>query len=104
MDFYNEKVLFHTKATEENEYGYANRWALVFCLAGINWSMQYKHKDSTEWRTCHSSSYGFWFRKHSRWGFEHLYMDGSHCFFDIGYLSIQYNGVKHCEKCYGHGE
>lgn len=74
------------------------RWVIQTGKWFIEIINQYKLKDLTEWTNSSTLVYGVEFTKHFEIGSEHIYYDGTHCFFSIGWMHIRYHNPN-CKKC-----
>lgn len=74
--------------TNENCFGF-----------GIEYQYQYHYRGQEEWCDCHSERWGVEINSHFLFGQEHMYYDGPHCFFSLGFLHIQWVNWK-CRKCF----
>jgi hypothetical protein len=61
---------------------------------------QHQWKSTNEWQTGHVGNWEIHINDHWAWGEEHVYYDGPHCFFDLGFIHISYPAKGGwCKKC-----
>ncbi len=68
---------------------------------GLYYQFRYKPKD--EWYTSHSSLYEVVIGRYFSWGEDHMYYDGPHCSFSLGFIHFHWSGnfnTGECKKCY----
>lgn len=98
------KILFKFKEfpeTRENFPCESFRYIIQIYKYGIEYNLQYRYKDDNEWRDSHTDNYALNITKHFHLGFEHIYYDGPHCFFSLGFIHLGYrNPYGWCDKCY----
>lgn len=74
------------------------RWAIEISINSIGLVKQYI-SNSGKYESSHTEAYDISLNRNFKFGFEHTYYDGPHCLLYIGFIAIQYNGVKWCKKC-----
>lgn len=50
------------------------------------------------WCKFHQEGFLICLMKTARWGMDHVYYDGNHCLFSLGYLHFEWHNPK-CKKC-----
>lgn len=94
-------MLIPFKQIPETRKGFpclAFRWTFQLTRYFVGFVHQAQMEDG-EWRDSHTLVYGLLYNKKWRWGFNHFYYDGPHCFFSIGPFELQWSN-EGCKKCY----
>lgn len=78
----------------------AFRWAFEAGRWHIGFVHQHKWKESGKWQSSHTSVYEMYISKHFAVGDTHLYYDGPHCMFSLGWIHFIW-GNSNCKKCLG---
>lgn len=77
------------------------RWALQVTPTYFGLVHQRRWRATGEWCDSHTAAYLIGVRRNFRLARDHVYYDGSHCILNLGFIWIQYNGVRWCDKCHG---
>jgi hypothetical protein len=87
-----ELLLWKGAATTSNATAYvdAHRRVLLLEPYGFGLFWQYKIRKTGEWSTAHTGAYSVHITRHWHLGPEHVYYDGPHCLFSLGFLHVQY--------------
>jgi hypothetical protein len=94
-------ILYKTKEepdTRDCAAFHAHRTVLELYRWGISWACQGKRKSNNEWQSLHFDDTGIEVNSHFSIGFKHVYYDGPHCFFALGFVHIRWNSWD-CKKC-----
>lgn len=76
------------------EVGFFSNWRDGW---GIGFVSQYQEKDTGEWHLA-SHYHEMTITPHWRWGREHIYYDGPHDSFSLGFIHFVWSGAW-CQKC-----
>ena len=60
---------------------------------------QYQHKSDGTWHTSHTDDLSIAITPHWMWGDRHMYYDGPHCVFSLGFVHIHYSRLGWRCKC-----
>lgn len=83
----------------DNEINDVYRWILELEKWSISLTVQHKNKKDRAW---HFSNLGFsiYITKNFRFGSNHIYFNGSHCVFSLGWVHFYRTPLSRwCEKC-----
>jgi len=85
----------------------AFRWTFQVAKTGFGFAHQFKSRDTGEWRTSHTSVYEICFTGQFGFGLCHMYYDGPHCSFQVGWIMFCWGGNPFkggsCKKCMADG-
>lgn len=100
-------IVFATRPVpdERGEWtaGTHHRYVLELVRWGVSWLCQYKSRSDGQWHAIHADDRGFFFTRHFHLGFEHVYYDGPHCMFSLGWLHFHWNNWD-CKHCLGEAD
>ncbi len=81
----------------------AFRWVVEVKPQEVSLNHQHKSKSSHKWHSSHTSAFGVCVTEFPILGIRHIYYDGPHCSFSIGWVHFFWGGDPRtlwCEKCY----
>ena len=98
-------IIFKFKEVAETRVGEhfckAFRWTFQLGLSYVGFI--YQHKSDNVWHDNHACNYLVSVTKHFHLGSSHIYYDGPHCSFSLGFVHFLWSGgikTNWCEKCY----
>ena len=80
----------------------AFRWTFQAGEWHLGFVHQARDRHTGEWNNGHARNYEIWITKHFRLGIQHVYYDGPHCSFSIGWIHFNWSGGIRsgwCTKC-----
>lgn len=60
---------------------------------------QYQNKSDGTWHTSHTDNLAIVINRHWLWGDKHMWYDGPHCVFSLGFLHMHYSRLGWRCKC-----
>jgi len=95
-------ILWKSKEVAETRIGeyypLAFRWMFQIGKFYVGFTHQYKSKHDNKWHDNHSVNYLISITKYFHWGSYHLYYDGCHCTFSLGWIHFLWSN-DNCKKC-----
>lgn len=80
----------------------AFRWVIDASLTHFGIYSQFQCKSTDKWESSHSTLYEICINGRWCWGSQHIYYDGPHCSFSIGFIHFNWGGspwTNWCKKC-----
>ena len=65
---------------------------------GVSLSISDQFLRDGEWNLSHIGETGVSITPHPSWGSEHMWYDGPHCFFSIGFIHFRWTNWR-CKRC-----
>ncbi len=98
-------ILFTCKNEPETREGYpckAFRWSFQIEPTSIGFIHQHQHQNG-EWDDSHTAVYIAYLDRPFKLGSDHIYYDGPHCIYQLGFLRLMRGNWK-CKECIDFGQ